>query len=52
MVGASAVGPHSDHYLGGDPQINLKTIATLKTVLQLLQHPVPEQTVSGMLDMH
>jgi hypothetical protein len=44
------IAPHSDHYFGEDPLIDIKTIAMLKTVLELLENPVPGQTVSGMLD--
>lgn len=45
------VATHSDHYFGEDPQINTKTIAMLKTVLELVENPFPGQTVSEMLDM-
>jgi hypothetical protein len=45
------VATQSDHYFGEDPQINTKTIAMLKTVLELVENPRPVQTVSGMLDI-
>ena len=44
------IAPHSDHYFGEDPLIDIKTIAMLKTILELLENPDPGQTVSGMLD--